>query len=100
MKKVTIVLSVFLSAFAGTAFAQNSSPAKISNGTKDSNPILIGILLPAVKNNGGTPEKPKTAADKRQSATGGNVPATNAPQKPGAGSAPHVKVLDGTSYHK
>ena len=100
MKKLTVVLSIFLSAFAGTTYAQNSSPSKISNGTKDVNLILIGILVPAVKNNSGTAEVPKKATYKAQSGKGSNVSATNAPSKPGEGSTPHVKVFSGTSYHK
>ncbi len=81
MKKVTVILSMFVIGFTSNAFAQNSPSTKISNGTKDANPILIGLLLPAVKDNN-APAKTETKA-----------PAA----RPGAGGGPHVKVFDGAT---
>ncbi len=51
MKKVTVILSMFVIGFTSNSFAQNSPATKISNGNKEANPILICLLLPAVKDN-------------------------------------------------
>jgi len=84
MKRITLILSMFITGFAGQAFAQSPATAKVKMPAgKDSSAILIGILLPgAQKINGAT--KPQKAEAKPLSKNTASSP-----------QAPNVKVFDG-----
>ena len=84
MKKVTLILSMFVIGFAGQAFAQSPASAKVKMPAgKDDNAILIGLLLPAVQkvNSSAKPQQAEAKPISKNTAS--------SPQ------APHVKVFDG-----
>lgn len=86
MKKVTVILSMFVIGFTGNAFAQSPASAKVKMaGDKDPNAILVGILVPAIQKIN-APAQPKQAEAKPVLKN-----AASSPQ------AAHVKVFDGNS---
>jgi len=84
MKKVTVILSMFVIGFTGNAFAQSPAPGKVAMPAgKDDNAMLIGLLLPAVQKVNSS-AKPQQAEAKPISKN-----------KASSTQGPHVKVFDG-----
>jgi len=84
MKKVTVILSMFILGCAGNAFAQSPASGKVAMPKgKDDNAILTGLLLPAVQKTNGA-AKPQQAEAKPV--------AKNTASSP---KAPHVRVFNG-----